>query len=202
VHRWKAQNLIDRGLRPGTATQERGELAAARRRIRDLETELELVNKAAALFDEGALKDKYPVIAELAGRGFCAKWCCRVLKVAPSGFFTWRRRSPSPRQIRFVWLTRLVRAIHADSRGTYRWRRLNAELLYGRVLVVNHKTVRKIMRLEGLSGLPGAHRAFPSKANTATAADLVARRFPRPHPDQLWVTDIAARRVAGSCPAA
>jgi len=25
---------------------------------------------------------------------------------------TWRRRSPSPRQIRFVWLTELVRAVH------------------------------------------------------------------------------------------
>lgn len=191
VHRWKAQDLIDRGLRPGTATQERGELAAARRRIRELETELELVKKAAALFEEGVRpKDKYPVIAELAGQGFSAKWCCRILKVAASGFFTWRRRSPSPRQLRFVWLTELVRAIHADSRGTYGWRRVNAELLYGRGLVVNRKTVRKIMRLEGLSGLPGSRKTFRSKANIATAADLVERRFARPQPDQLWVTDI------------
>jgi transposase InsO family protein/transposase-like protein len=191
VHRWKAQDLIDRGLRPGTPTQERGELAAARQRIRELETELELVKKAAALFEEGVRpKDKYPVIAELVGQGWSAKWCCRVLKVAPSGFFTWRRRSPSPRRLRLVWLTELVRAIHADSRGTYGWRRVNAELLYGRGLVVNRKTVRKIMRLEGLSGLPGARRAFRSMANTATAADLVERRFARPQPDQLWVTDI------------
>jgi putative transposase len=51
--------------------------------------------------------------------------------VAASGFFMWRRRSPSPRQLRFAWLTELVRAIHADSRGTYGWRRVNAELIYG-----------------------------------------------------------------------
>jgi Integrase core domain len=31
---------------------------------------------------------------------------------------------------------------------------------------------------------------FRSKANMATAADLVERRFDRPVPDQLWVTDI------------
>ena len=130
VHRWKAQDLIDRGVKPGTSTSECGELAAARRRIRELETELALVRQAAALFEEGVRpKAKYPVIAELAGQGFSAKRCCRILGVAASGFFMWRRRSPSPRQLRFAWLTELVRAIHAHSRGTYGWRRVNAELV-------------------------------------------------------------------------
>jgi putative transposase len=89
-----------------------------------------------------------------------------------------------------MWLTDLVRAIHADSRGTYGWRRVNAELTYGHGVVVNRKTVRKIMRLHGLHGLPGSRKLFRSKANKATAADLVERCFDRPAPDQLWVTDI------------
>jgi putative transposase len=102
----------------------------------------------------------------------------------------WRHRSPSPRQLRFAWLTELVRAIHAGSRGTYGWRRVNAELVYGHGVVVNRKTVRKIMRLNGLHGLPGARKTFKRKATMATAADLVERQFDRPAPDQLWVTDI------------
>src|SRR5215211_7482361 len=53
VYRWKAQDLIDRGRRPGTSTSEQGELAAAKRRIQELETELALVKRAAALFAEG-----------------------------------------------------------------------------------------------------------------------------------------------------
>jgi transposase-like protein len=53
VYRWKAQDLIDRGITPGVSTSERGELAAARRRIQELETELVLVKQAAALFEEG-----------------------------------------------------------------------------------------------------------------------------------------------------
>ncbi len=119
VYRWKAQDLSDRGERDGPSSSERGELAAARRRIRELETELELVRKAAALFQEGVRsKAKYPVIAELAGQGYSAKLCCRLLGVASSGFFMWRRRSPTPREIRFAWLSDLVLAIHADSRGT------------------------------------------------------------------------------------
>ena len=30
VHRWKAQDLIDRGVKPGLSTSDQGELAAAR----------------------------------------------------------------------------------------------------------------------------------------------------------------------------
>jgi putative transposase len=191
VYRWKAQDLIDRGVKPGTLTSERGELAIAKRRIKELETELALVKQAAKLFAEGVRpKATYPVIAELASRGFSAKRCCRILGVAASGFFMWRRRAPSPRQLRFAWLTELVQAIHADSGGTYGWRRVYAELVYGHGVIVNRKTVRKIMRLHGLHGLPRLSKRFRSKANIATTADLVERRFDRPAPDQLWVTDI------------
>ena len=88
VYRWKAQDLVDRGVKPGTSTSERGELVAARRRIRELETELALVKQAAKLFEEGVHpKATYPVIAELAGHGFSVKRCCRILGVAASGFF-------------------------------------------------------------------------------------------------------------------
>jgi transposase len=53
VYRWKAQDLIDRGVKPGLSTIERGELAAARQRIKELESELALVTQAAKLFEEG-----------------------------------------------------------------------------------------------------------------------------------------------------
>jgi transposase len=33
VYRWKAQDLVDHGIKPGLSTSERGELAAARRRM-------------------------------------------------------------------------------------------------------------------------------------------------------------------------
>ena len=71
VYRWKAQDLIDRGVKPGLSTIERGELPAAKRRIKELETELTLVKQAAKLFEEGVRpKATYPVIAELASQGF------------------------------------------------------------------------------------------------------------------------------------
>jgi transposase-like protein len=58
VYRWLAQDRIDRGERPGPSSVERSELAQARRRIRELETELEITKKASALFAAGELRPK------------------------------------------------------------------------------------------------------------------------------------------------
>jgi transposase len=58
VYRWLAQDRVDRGEQPGLSSVERVELAQARRRIRELETELEIVKKASVLFAEGELRPK------------------------------------------------------------------------------------------------------------------------------------------------
>ena len=191
VYRWKAQDLIDRGssrapqpasamswLRPGDAS---GSWRPSR----------SWSKQAAKLFEEGAPKATYPVIARagrarLLGRAMLPhprRDRLRLLQVAAPVALT----TPAPLRL----ADRVVRAIHADSRGTYGWRRVNAELVYGHGVVVNRKTVRKIIRAQGLHGLPGPRKGFRSKANIAIAADLVERRFDRPAPDQLWVTDIS-----------
>jgi transposase-like protein len=51
LYRWKKQALIDAGRKPGLKSYEPDELARARRRIKDLEAELELVKAASALFN-------------------------------------------------------------------------------------------------------------------------------------------------------
>jgi transposase len=58
VYRWRAQDRIDRGERPGLSSVERSELAEARQRIRELETELEITKKATALFAAGEVRPK------------------------------------------------------------------------------------------------------------------------------------------------
>ena len=50
LHRWKKQALIDTGRRPGVKSYEPDELARAKKRIKDLEHELEMVKAASALF--------------------------------------------------------------------------------------------------------------------------------------------------------
>jgi transposase-like protein len=52
LYRWKRQDLIDRGLKPGTGRAESAELAAARRRIRGLEEENKILRKATATAEQ------------------------------------------------------------------------------------------------------------------------------------------------------
>ena len=52
IYGWRRQEQIDRGLEPGVSTLERVELAAAKRRIRELEAELAVHRRAAELLKE------------------------------------------------------------------------------------------------------------------------------------------------------
>lgn len=49
VYNWRNQDQIDRGVRTGPSTSELAELSAARKRIRELETELEITRRANEL---------------------------------------------------------------------------------------------------------------------------------------------------------
>ena len=49
IYNWRNQDQIDRGLRAGVTTSESAELVAARKRIRELETELAVTKRANEL---------------------------------------------------------------------------------------------------------------------------------------------------------
>jgi len=90
VFRWVRQDRIDRGDLAGTSTVESAELREARRRIAELEAEFATVKRATELFAEGWVvrpKALFGVVEILAREGHGAKRVCRLLRVAPSGFF-------------------------------------------------------------------------------------------------------------------
>ena len=58
LYKWRRQALIDAGRRPGAKSYEADPLAAARRRVKELEFELKAVKAASALFEEGGLTQK------------------------------------------------------------------------------------------------------------------------------------------------
>ncbi len=68
VYRWIRQDRIDRGELAGTSTGDNAELRAARQRIAELESELTIVKRASALFDEGRVvrpKTLFGIVATL-----------------------------------------------------------------------------------------------------------------------------------------
>jgi putative transposase len=120
---------------------------------------------------------------------------CRVLGVSSSGYYEWLGRPESPREIRNKELGKLIARIHEESRGTYGWPRVHAELVPGLGETVNRKRAARLMREAGLQGI---HRRKGRKnlVNAATEEDLVHRQFTVAELGRLWLTDITEHPTA------
>ena len=121
ISRWVRQDRIDRGELAGVSTVENAELRGARRRIGELEAELATVKRASELFAEGRVvrpKALFDIVETLAREGHGTKRVCRLLRVAPSGFFRWRTKPPSDRAIRRTFLADVIAEMHEQSRRT------------------------------------------------------------------------------------
>ena len=116
---------------------------------------------------------------------------CRVLGVAPSGYWAWRQRGMSARAQADAQLTEQIRTIHQSSRQTYGAPRIHAALA-ATGLRCGCKRVARLMRA---AGLVGCHRRRPFHTTVrdprvAVAPDLVQRQFAATLPNQLWIADI------------
>ena len=120
---------------------------------------------------------------------------CRVLQVAPSGYYAWQHRQPSARAQAKVALTEQIRAVHDRSRCTYGAPRVHAELR-AQGQRVSRKRVARLMRAAGLVGRPPRRFRRTTVADRQVQAeDLVQRQFVATAPDQLWFGDITYVRT-------
>ncbi len=122
---------------------------------------------------------------------FSVQMMCEVLSVSPSGYYAWRKPPPSHRAVENKRLLGRMREIHTFSRETYGQPRMYAELRDDGWRV-NHKRVRRLMRLAGLQGATRRRKWRTTKRarDARPAPDLVARDFSVHGPDHLWVADI------------
>lgn len=116
---------------------------------------------------------------------------CRVLGVSTSGYYAWRKRTPSARTMANVMLTEQIVAIHAQSRHTYGAPRVHAELV-ARGIRCGHVRVAGLMRA---AGVVGCHRrrcvvTTQREPAAAPAPDLVDRQFVADAPNTKWAADI------------
>ena len=120
---------------------------------------------------------------------------CRVLEVSTSGYYEWRNRPPSARDLEDAYLLDQIIEVHAAARQTYGVRRVHAELALGHSAEVGRRKVARLMRCHGLAGVHrrGWRRHRPSEA---VWPDRVNREFVADTPDRLWVTDITQHRTS------
>jgi transposase InsO family protein len=88
-----------------------------------------------------------------------------------------------------------IREIFNRHKGRYGYRRVTAELRQ-QGLVVNHKTVQKLMVEMQLKSLvrPKRYKAYDGAASE-TAPDRLERDFTADEPNQKWVTDVTEFKV-------
>jgi putative transposase len=119
---------------------------------------------------------------------------CRVLQVAPSGFYAWQHRPPSRRAQANATLTEQIRALHQRSRCTYGAPRIHADLRDQQR--VSRKRVARLMRVAGLVGRPPRRFRRTTVADQKSQIDdLVQRQFTAAAPDQKWFGDITYVRT-------
>jgi putative transposase len=114
------------------------------------------------------------------------------LNVRRQGYYEWLSGEKSVRVQENELLLKHIEKIHEESRGSYGWPRVHAELTLGLGLAVNHKRVARLMREAGIQGLYRRRRRGCTVRDPAADPypDLVERRFSVQAPDQLWLTDI------------
>ena len=136
---------------------------------------------------------RYAVITRHRGE-FQVRLMCRVLEVSVSGYYAFRKRSPSWHALIDEVLMAHVRIIHHESGKTYGAPRVQREL-QAEGLPASQKRVARLMREDGLVARP---RRRPRVSTTNSnhddpiAPNLLNRHFDANGVDinRVWVSDI------------
>ncbi|WP_328512626.1 IS3 family transposase [Streptomyces sp. NBC_00376] len=133
-------------------------------------------------------------------RRYGVKRLCRILGIARSSFYHWRRSAPlrAARQAADAQLAARIRVIHRASDGTYGAPRITAELREDGERV-NHERVARIMQAIGLAGLRlrRKHRTTIPDPAAAKVPDLIGRNFTADEVNRKYVGDITCLPLAG-----
>lgn len=128
---------------------------------------------------------------ERCREAFPIRMMCRCLDVSASGYYDWRERPPSRREIDNQRLLSRIEALHAESDGVLGAGRIWEDLRYaGETCSINR--VARLMHRQGLKGIPQKKR-WKKKASEKRPVGItnhLARDFRAELPNTKWVTDI------------
>ncbi|MBU8830560.1 IS3 family transposase [Mycolicibacterium goodii] len=194
LHKWMRQADIDEGATPGKSTTESAELREARRRIKLLEQENEVLRRATAYLSQANLpKRLYPLVSELAADGIPVAVTCRVLKLARQPFYRWLANPITDAELVEAYRANaLFDAHHDDPEFGYRYLVEEAREA-GESMA--ERTAWRICSQNRLWSVFGKKRGKNGKVGPPVHDDLVERDFTADAPNQLWLSDITEHRT-------
>ncbi|OAG27896.1 transposase [Thermodesulfatator autotrophicus] len=121
---------------------------------------------------------------------------CRVLPIAPSTYYEWKRREKDPSRLsararRDEEISCEIERIWEESRRVYGARKVWRQLLREGINVARC-TVERLMRQKGLAGVVRGKRKPRTTVSEENhqIRDLVERNFKAERPNRLWVADL------------
>jgi putative transposase len=125
------------------------------------------------------------------GDEFPVRRMCEVLDVSPSGYYAWRNRPPSAREMANQKLLQEIEAVFEESGETYGSPRVH-RVLNRRGVEGSENRIARLMRLRGLKAKQTRRYRTTTKRNRAhpVAPNLLQRDFVAHRPDEKWLADI------------
>ena len=146
--------------------------------------------------------NQYLFIDTQKAEGYPIWLLCEVLGVPESSYYDWNstgRENHARRADADAAMTDKIRAVHAESDGTYGAPRVRSELNDAGV-VVSKRRVAELMAAGQIGGLSGREHSTGTTRRDRMAApfpDLVNRGFQPDTPDVVWYGDITYVWVGG-----
>ncbi|WP_204868580.1 MULTISPECIES: IS3 family transposase [Nocardiaceae] len=197
LHRWLKIADRDDGITPadGSPTSsESVELREARKRIKMLEQEAEVMRRAVGYLSRDVNpKMIYPLVLDLAADGVPVTVTCRVLGFSTQAFYKWKKAPVTQRDWDDAHLIHAARSIHADD-PAFGYRFI-ADELPDRGITAGENRVARLCSQERIWSVFSKKRGLIRKAGPPVHDDLVDRRFTAEAADELWLTDITEHRT-------
>ncbi|MFI5810809.1 IS3 family transposase [Streptomyces sp. NPDC051643] len=187
--KWMRRADIDDGTKPGVTSQDSAELREARRRIKLLEQENEVLRRAAAYLSQAHLPKRiYPLVKELAANGTPVAVTCRVLKLARQPYYRWLDKPVTETVLEEAYRAKALFDAHCDD-PEFGYRFL-ADEARGAGARMADRTAWRICRDNRWWSVLGKKRGRIKKAGPPVHDDLVRRDFTADGPNRLWLADI------------
>jgi putative transposase len=119
-----------------------------------------------------------------------------LTNMARSSFYYHRKQITLPDKYKEI--KELIKAIYQQHKGRYGYRRITDEL-QNKGIVINHKTVLRLMILLGLKSIIRVKKYKSYRGeNGKIAPNILERNFKATAPNQKWATDITEFNVSGN----
>jgi len=116
--------------------------------------------------------------------------------MARSSFYYHQKQFDLPDK--YLEIKKLIRTIYNQHKGRYGYRRITDEL-QNRAIIINHKTVLRLMKLLGLKSIIRVKKYKSYRGESGKIApNILERKFKAEAPNQKWATDITEFNVSGN----